>query len=428
MRKIVFILTSLLNIFTIHAQQADMRISELINSSNWFALEKEYPQLKDSIQYDFVGLMAEAMIAQNFNREKEATEMFHTLINSYQQQIGGSNVALALAEMALGNYEHCGMYGVVAEKANNLIEQIKASGAPIDYSNLLERYKRNKALSKYDSIIVVRNNTKDIVVPFTMENTDTLLFDNHNSVANRYYIPVTIHGITYQFMFDTGATTTYFSRRFADLVGVEYVGYSNRYGDLAYLDSLQLGDFIFKNVIALVHDGIPTDSVCSIDAVLGMDLVRQLDELRIDNEKGQMIFPAKQSKIPEYRRNLRCSNQFLFVEVMDAQGSLTGLLDSGAETGFGYNYFIKHRDELSQLRGTKEIVTGGVAGFYSTMAIHVPSVKFSVCGRELEMKNVYVPYMKAENHDNNDIVLGVDFFRQYDRLVLNFKEMFMAVE
>ena len=267
----------------IHAQNADMRISELVSTSNWFTLEEEYPQLKDTVQFDFVRLMAEAMIAQNFNREKEATDMFQTLINSHQQQIG-SGAALYLAEMILRNYEHCGMYGLAAEKADNLIEQIKTSGAPIDYTNLLDIHKKN-----------------------------------------------------------------------------------------------------------------------------------------------QITFPAQTSKKPEFGRNLRCSNQFLFVEAEDAKGPLSVLLDSGAETGFTYNYFLKHQNELSKFRGTKEITTGGVDGFHSTMAIYVPTVSFIICNQELKLKDVYVPYMKTKNN-YDDIVLGIDFLRKYDNVTLNFKDMFMVIE
>ncbi len=429
MRKIIIVSVFFLNLFAAHAQNADMRIYELVNSSNWFTLAKEYPQLKDSIQYDFVRLMAEAMIAQNFNREAEAIEMFRTLINSHQQQIG-SNAALSLTEIILGNYERLGMYSLAAEKAYNLIEQIKNSGAPVDYSNLIEIHKRNKALSKYDSTMIICNNTKDMAIPFTMEKTDTLLFDNQNPVPNRYYIPVTIHGTTHQFMFDTGATITYLSKRFADFVGVKYMGYSYPHGeDLGYLDSLQLGDITFKNVIVLVHNGIPLDSVCTIDAVLGMNLVQKLNELRIDNMNNQIIFPAKQSKMPEYGQNIiKDASQLLFVEATDTKGQLTILLDSGAETGFSYNYFTKHRNELSQLRGTKEIVGGTAYGFHSTMAVHVPSIEFSVCNQKLEMKDVYVPYMKGSSTDWYDIAFGIDFFRQYDYVTLNFKEMFMTVE
>lgn len=54
-KTIITVSILFLNLFTVYAQNADMRISELINTSDWFALEKEYPKLKDSIQYDYVG-------------------------------------------------------------------------------------------------------------------------------------------------------------------------------------------------------------------------------------------------------------------------------------------------------------------------------------------------------------------------------------
>ena len=275
MRKFAISLITFLTISSAYAQNADIRVSELINSSDWFTLEREYSLLKDSIQYDYVRLMAEAMLAQNFNREAEAIDLFRRLINSHQQQIGGSNVALSLTEIILGNYERLGMYSTAAEKAANLIEQIKASNAPIDYSRLMDIYKRNLSLKEYDAPSIVFNNSKDINIPFTMECTDTLLFDNQNPVSNRYYIPVTVHGKEYQFMFDTGATTTYFSKRFADLIGVEFVGYSSQYGDYFYLDSLQLGNIICKNIIGPAHNGTPIDSVATVDAVIGMDAADQ---------------------------------------------------------------------------------------------------------------------------------------------------------
>ena len=59
MRKLVVSLITFLTISSAYAQNADIRVSELINSSDWFTLEKEYPLLKDSIQYDYVRLMAD---------------------------------------------------------------------------------------------------------------------------------------------------------------------------------------------------------------------------------------------------------------------------------------------------------------------------------------------------------------------------------
>lgn len=72
MRKLILSFITLLTISSASAQNADMRVSELINSSDWFTLEREYSLLKDSIQYDYVRLMAEAMLA-NVKYHKVAT-------------------------------------------------------------------------------------------------------------------------------------------------------------------------------------------------------------------------------------------------------------------------------------------------------------------------------------------------------------------
>ena len=61
MRKLILSFITLLTISSAYAQNADMRVSELINSSDWFTLEREYSLLEDSIQYDYLRLMAEAM-------------------------------------------------------------------------------------------------------------------------------------------------------------------------------------------------------------------------------------------------------------------------------------------------------------------------------------------------------------------------------
>ena len=49
LRPILIILLSLLSFRTTSAQQPDQRIGELINSEDWFGLEREYPKLKDSM-------------------------------------------------------------------------------------------------------------------------------------------------------------------------------------------------------------------------------------------------------------------------------------------------------------------------------------------------------------------------------------------
>ena len=40
----------------------------------WFALNNEYPKLKDSVQYDHIRLFAEGILSHYFNRPQESIE------------------------------------------------------------------------------------------------------------------------------------------------------------------------------------------------------------------------------------------------------------------------------------------------------------------------------------------------------------------
>lgn len=64
------------------AQSADERIGEIINRADWFALEEEYPALKDSMQADFLKLMAEMMTGYCFNRPDDAIRSISHFIST----------------------------------------------------------------------------------------------------------------------------------------------------------------------------------------------------------------------------------------------------------------------------------------------------------------------------------------------------------
>lgn len=88
LRLFLIILLSLLSFQPISAQQPDQRIGELINTENWFGLEKEYTLLKDSIQAPYLKVVAEAMIARNFNQKERALECLNELLSNYQSDLG----------------------------------------------------------------------------------------------------------------------------------------------------------------------------------------------------------------------------------------------------------------------------------------------------------------------------------------------------
>ena len=68
MKRFITLLLPVICLLTAKAQSVDERVGSMMTSSDWFELERELPTLKDSIQWPSIRLMAEALVAANFNR------------------------------------------------------------------------------------------------------------------------------------------------------------------------------------------------------------------------------------------------------------------------------------------------------------------------------------------------------------------------
>ena len=126
LKTIIIILLSLLSSQVIYAQQPDQRIGELINTEDWFGLDKEYPILKDSIQTPFLKVVAEAMIARNFNQKERALDALNELLSNYQSDLGAGvfNFFILRAQLL----EEMGRYAEAADFLKNVLDQLKGQG------------------------------------------------------------------------------------------------------------------------------------------------------------------------------------------------------------------------------------------------------------------------------------------------------------
>ena len=85
MKRILTIITTLLlSSSVIFAQEADMKVGELLNTSDWFELERVYPALAADVQAPMLKQMAEVMLASNFNRPAELREKLQKLIAEHE--------------------------------------------------------------------------------------------------------------------------------------------------------------------------------------------------------------------------------------------------------------------------------------------------------------------------------------------------------
>ena len=117
---LTFALTSAL------AQQADMLVGRLINSGDWFELERVYPHVKDDVQTPMLKQMAEVFLAHNFNRWDELNEKLPQLIAEHQDRMGYESVCNLKNLGAAAEYFN-GNYGAAADMVKSIADIIVAA-------------------------------------------------------------------------------------------------------------------------------------------------------------------------------------------------------------------------------------------------------------------------------------------------------------
>ena len=123
MKRLLIILICIWATNVVSAQNADQRIADLINAEDWFALDEEYPRIKDSVQTDFLRPMAEAMLYLHFNQPQDAITAIKQLLSNHQEQIS-SSTTLNFAILLLQTMGETGRYAEAADGLKSLAEQL----------------------------------------------------------------------------------------------------------------------------------------------------------------------------------------------------------------------------------------------------------------------------------------------------------------
>ena len=294
LKTIVIFLLSLLSSQVIYAQQPDQRIGEFINTEDWFGLDKEYPILKDSMQVPFLKVVAEAMIARNFNQKERALEALNELLSNYQSDLGAGvfNFIILRAQLL----EEMGRYAEAADFLKNVLDQLKGQGVTQGLDGMDYYYQQVNALRELPAQSMSRPN-HDVSVPFALKELKPKRIeswmrkkDDRNPDAKSILmsIPVTLHGETIPFHFDTGAGMTFVTEKFVREKGLPLIGDSviytgNSKGLRTFIDSLQIGEITVRNIIAGV--GLEKESelldLVGVGPILGRDVITAIGEIQI---------------------------------------------------------------------------------------------------------------------------------------------------
>lgn len=429
--KRIFLSFFLLVAINAAAQKADQRIGELINSGNWFALAEEYPRLKDSMQVEFLQPMAEALVAKYFNQPDKAIEAMTTLLGNYQEEIGASS-AINFALLRLQIIGEQGKYAEAADGLESIAEQLPQM--PIIQS----MYQHYNTLRDYPALSINRPN-KDVTIPFHLQMLKANKREEWMRAGKKQFkgylmtVPVTCHGKQQSFIFDTGASASFVTESVAKNLNLTILSDTillngNQKGLQAYIDSLQIGDIVCRNMIVYVGLNNPLDTlVGGVDAVLGMDFIKAVGETQILFDRQQIVFPSQPAT------STAQSNIFLdgtlIMQVRKGEVPLSFIFDTGCTTAELYSdYYTKFATEVNAVAEPDTITTGSYGTITTSPILLLPELTFMI-----GETSVTIDEINLFPHNDNPLYvhdgrMGLDLIRRFHKTTINLNDMFVRFE
>ena len=196
---------------------------------------------------------------------------------------------------------------------------------------------------------------------------------------------------------------------------------------MAHIDSIEIGDIIYKDPIAFVFDPLTQEKTLEQrDGVIGIDFIRRMGEICIDARAKELIFPISNIKTIQHIHNIRLENgRKLFIESNDKSGNLKLLLSTGEmETYSLQPYYEKHSDKFADENMILQNKGSNVQNIDDVL--RVPDIKLCSAGHYVTLSNARIE--KNENQVGMDGVLGMDFINRFNRVILYFNNMSISMD
>lgn len=451
-RNLILALSAMLLPVVACAQGCNEWIGELMNGSRWFELEREMRNVavRDSLDPMLCG-MAESLTDHYFNRPDSACVSLGRLLEGYQEEMGDNTLSMAVL---LGmNMARAGHYGEAADLMQSLADQLTACGVDstetAGYYTLVEQYRE---FASVGSVLKPLHAAGEYHIPMLIDD-DMHRAANKGREAHFAAIGGSINGIAGNFVFDTGAGVNIISSRDAKKYGlrrlnctIDMLGIGGlQTGVYAIADTLRLGGMVWQNVPFLVVDIATGDAVADsigamLEPVIGLPVMLSMDEVQMDFKNKEFVVPAKLSVNPLGHCNMmRTDSEGLCVRIAGEDGEpLFMHFDTGGYyTSMFGTWYDKHSAEVEAAGTPDSIRRAGVGGVSVTFGYRVPRMKFMLGNEWVELDSVQVSTgidkRTGEKEtagfsagSSQDGAIGLDILECFDRVIINFKDMFMV--
>ena len=413
----------------------DERIAEAMNGSNWAELRSLYMSDGKNLQTPFLKPLSRFFISQFYNEPDSAIKYGKEILEKYQEELNSSvpSIMYFMAE----DYATLGHYDKASALLHSLNEAYRKGGQTVN--PVFEAYEDiYSKLSKCGTFSVERPNN-NVCVPLLTHTGDRKNPEMMSVMAN-------INGKEVKCNYDSGAGINIMTTKFAEhikatviqtkniqMLGMSYVESKG----LVVVDSLKLGDIVYRNVPFFVVD-MRTDNPLAnkkleelgYECVIGNQTMMPLGEICFDFDRMQLVVPASYTPTPTYAPNFYRSPQRLFhlslIEGCSGR-KVDAIVDTGASGSILTNrYYKKNENRFTGRTATDSLRMAGVGGVNVVKTIPV-SWTFTLAGEQYTETNIPV-VTSSEQNEEYDCRIGLPTLMAHKKFIINFKNMWMRFE
>lgn len=391
-------------------------LEHLIDNQNYFKLKHVFESEKDRLSKDH-GLYFKAIISNIFNDLKESNAVIDELIS--KKAIHLSDTMLnALYNTKLLNHINLYEYSdavLTSEIIQNKYHQLNDTS---EIETLHNELKIWKSLSNTPEQEIEK--TKDVSFPMIRDK------------VGLFNVDVTINDMIENFVFDTGANISVIKRSLVKDLDLTYIA-SDFYvtaftgqrvdSDIAIAETLKIGELSFKNVVFLVlnDEDISFPQIdYYINGIIGFPVIEAMEEIRIS--KNNTVHVPK-TPVKYDLSNFALDGLTPIIAINYMNDTLSFGFDTGAKVSTLYSpFFERYKNEVENNYQPRKFKSGSAGGVIEFEGYLIEDIDLKVGESLGSLKNLQLHKNKIGT-DANSLYgnLGQDFIKQFDEMIISFK-------
>lgn len=387
--------------------------------------EKDFFRARDTFEFykPQIGkpqkLILEAFIDNAFNKPESSNTKIDEIFGEYGNVVNDT-VKQLLLEIQQGNYAHLYEYTKAKETVNKVLENytsVLSEEEVDDYKNSQVMWTALSGQPKQE-VIITQNTTLPI-------KRDLAQLPNLTVKANDTLI---------DFIFDTGANISTVTQSTAKKLNMKMLKGTIEVGaitgltvqsQLAVCPQFMLGGITVKNAVFLVFpdEALAFPSIgYQINGILGYPVIEAMKQITI-TQNQEFIVPKVPQAYPLHNLALDFLNPVICIEGEHYT------FDSGAVgTSLYTKYFTQHQKDIEDNYQQADLVFGGAGGTLSKKGYYI-TYKPKIENRELVLDSVQL-FTENIGEEPNLYYgnIGQDIIKQFGKMTLNFKYMYIKFD